>query len=145
MALFKFTRNILSGEPIDVFNYGNHMRDFTYIDDIVTGIMKVIQKPAEINESWDSENPDPGTSNCPWRVYNIGNNNPVKLMDYIEALEESIGLKAIKNLLPLQPGDVESTYADVSDLINDFDYKPAMPVKDGVAKFVDWYKDYYKV
>ena len=144
MALFKFTRNILSGEPIDVFNYGNHMRDFTYIDDIVTGIMKVIQKPAEINESWDSENPDPGTSNCPWRVYNIGNNNPVKLMDYIEALEESIGLKAIKNLLPLQPGDVESTYADVSDLINDFDYKPAMPVKDGVAKFVDWYKDYYK-
>ena len=144
MALFKFTKNILSGEPIDVFNYGNHMRDFTYIDDIVTGIMKVIQKPAEINESWDSENPDPGTSNCPWRVYNIGNNNPVKLMDYIEALEESIGLKAIKNLLPLQPGDVESTYADVSDLINDFDYKPAMPVKDGVAKFVDWYKDYYK-
>ena len=144
MALFKFTKNILSGEPIDVFNYGNHMRDFTYIDDIVTGIMKVIQKPAKINESWDSENPDPGTSNCPWRVYNIGNNNPVKLMDYIEALEESIGLKAIKNLLPLQPGDVESTYADVSDLINDFDYKPAMPVKDGVAKFVDWYKDYYK-
>ena len=144
MALFKFTRAILANEPIQVFNYGNHMRDFTYIDDIVDGVIRVLDKPAQPNPEWDGAHPDPGTSKAPWRVYNIGNNNPVNLMDYIGALEDALGKEAIKEFLPLQPGDVPDTYAKVDELIADFDYKPNMPVKKGVWKFVDWYRKYYE-
>jgi UDP-glucuronate 4-epimerase len=145
MALFKFTKAILKGEKIQVFNYGNHRRDFTYIDDIVEGIIRVLNVPATPNPSWDGDNPDSGTSSAPWRVYNIGNNSPVELMEYIEAIEDALGLKADKELLPLQPGDVPDTYANVDDLIADFDYKPSMSVKDGVKNFVDWYRDNYKL
>ncbi len=145
MALFKFTDAIVNNKTISVFNYGKHRRDFTYVDDIVEGVIRVIDKPAKPNESWNSDYPDSGTSKAPWRVYNIGNNSPVELMDYIEAIEDSLGLDARKELLPLQPGDVPDTYADVDDLINDFNYKPSMNIKDGVKKFVDWYKEYYKL
>jgi UDP-glucuronate 4-epimerase len=145
MALFKFTDAIVNNKTISVFNYGKHRRDFTYVDDIVEGVIRVIDKPAKPNKSWDSDNPDSGTSKAPWRVYNIGNNSPVELMDYIEAIEDSLGLDAQKELLPLQPGDVPDTYADVDDLINDFNYKPSVNIKDGVKKFVDWYKEYYKL
>ena len=142
MALFKFTKAILSGEKIKVFNYGKHRRDFTYIDDIVEGVMRVLDKPAKPNVDWSGDNPDPGTSSAPWRVYNIGNNSPVELMDYISAIEKALGLEAKQELLPLQPGDVPDTFADIDDLIEDFDYKPSMSVEDGVKKFVDWYKEY---
>jgi len=142
MALQKFTRAILSGEPITVFNYGKHRRDFTYIDDIVEGIIRVIDCPASVNRDWKSINPDPATSSAPYRIYNIGNNNPVELMDYIEALESSLGIKADKELLPLQPGDVPDTYADVDDLVDQFNYKPSMSVKKGVKNFANWYKEY---
>jgi len=145
MALFKFTKSILAGEPIDVFNYGHHKRDFTYIDDIVTGVYKVINKIAAPNNDWDSDKPDSGSSSSPWRLYNIGNNSPVELMDYIKALENSIGIEAIKNLLPLQDGDVPDTYANVDDLIRDFDYKPSMDINEGVNNFVTWYRDFYGV
>jgi UDP-glucuronate 4-epimerase len=144
MSPILFARNITQGKPIDVFNYGNHRRDFTYIDDIVTGVTKILDKPAEANPDWSSENPDSGTSTAPFKVYNIGNNTPVPLLDFIGALEDAIGKKAIKNLLPIQPGDVPDTYADVSDLIAEFDYKPNTPIKDGVNAFVEWYKDMYK-
>ena len=142
MALQKFTRAILAGDPITVFNYGKHRRDFTYIDDIVEGIIHVIDCPALVNNDWVSNNPDPATSSAPYRLYNIGNNNPVELMDYIEALEASLGIKADKELLPLQPGDVPDTYADVDDLVDQFSYKPSMSVKQGVKNFADWYKEY---
>ena len=142
MALFKFTKAILSGEKIQVFNYGKHRRDFTYIDDIVEGIMRVLDKPASSNKNWSGENPDSGTSLAPWRIYNIGNNSPVELMDYIEAIESALGIKAKKDLLPLQQGDVPDTYADVDDLVRDFGYKPSTSVKLGVKNFVDWYKTY---
>jgi len=142
MALFKFTKAILSGEKIKVFNYGKHRRDFTYIDDIVEGVMRVLDKPAKPNVDWSGDNPDPGTSSAPWRVYNIGNNSPVELMDYISAIEKALGLEAKQELLPLQPGDVPDTFADIDDLIEDFNYKPSMSVEDGVKKFVDWYKEY---
>lgn len=145
MALFKFTKAILAGEPIDVFNYGKHRRDFTYIDDIVEGVIRVLDKPAQSNPDWDSANPDPGTSLAPWRVYNIGNNQPVELMDYIGALETALGKKADINLLPLQPGDVPDTFANVDDLVELCDYKPATPVEQGVANFIEWYEDYFKV
>jgi len=145
MALFKFTKAILAGEKIQVFNYGKHSRDFTYIDDIVEGVIHVLDKPAKPNSLWSGDNPDPGTSTAPWRVYNIGNNNPVKLMDYIEALENSLGIKAEKELLPLQSGDVPDTYADVDDLVAKFGYKPSMNVKQGVENFVRWYKEYNSV
>ena len=144
MALFKFTKAILAGQTIDVYNYGKHRRDFTYIDDIVEGIIRVLDKPAEPNFEWDGNNPDPGTSLCPWRVYNIGNSQPVELIDYINAVEKALGKKAKINLLPLQPGDVPDTYANVDDLVEHFDYKPGTPVKIGVEKFVKWYLDYYK-
>jgi UDP-glucuronate 4-epimerase len=144
MSPILFARNIMQDKPIDVFNYGNHRRDFTYIDDIVAGVTKVLDKPAQANSNWSSENPDPGTSAAPYRVYNIGNNNPVHLLDFIGALEEAIGKKAILNLLPLQPGDVPDTFADVSDLISDFDYKPSTTLKVGVNEFVAWYKQIYK-
>jgi len=145
MALQKFTRAIMTGEPITVFNYGKHRRDFTYIDDIVEGIVRILNRPAPPNPDWDSDNPDPATSSAPYRVYNIGNNNPVELMDYIEALESSLGKTAKKELLPLQPGDVPDTYADVDDLVEEFGYKPSMSVKQGVANFVQWYKEYNNI
>ena len=145
MALFKFTKSILAGEPIDVFNYGKHRRDFTYIDDIVEGVIRVLDRPAPANLVWDSEQPDPGTSKAPWRVYNIGNNQPVELMDYIGALEKALDKKAEINLLPLQPGDVPDTYANVDDLVEQFDYKPATPMVEGVAQFIEWYRDYFKL
>ncbi len=144
MALQKFTRAMLAGEAIKVFNYGKHRRDFTYIDDIVEGVIKVLDRPAQGNPDWDSMNPDPGTSSAPWRVYNIGNNHPVELMDYIKAIEENLGIEAEKEMLPLQPGDVPDTYADVEDLVRDFDYKPKATVADGVERFVKWYVDYYQ-
>ena len=142
MALFKFTDAILSGKKIQVFNYGKHRRDFTYIDDIVEGVVRVLDKPAESNPNWSGEAPDPGSSLAPWRVYNIGNNSPVELMDYISAIEDALGITAEKELLPLQPGDVPDTFADVDDLVRDFDYKPSINVKEGVEKFIDWYKEY---
>ena len=143
MALFKFTKAILAGEKIKVFNYGKHRRDFTYVDDIVEGVMRVIDRPSESESNWSGENPDPGTSLAPWRVYNIGNNSPVELMDYIEAIEQALGIDADKELLPLQPGDVPDTYADVDDLVKEFGYKPSMTVKEGVRHFVEWYKEYH--
>ena len=145
MALFKFTKNILEEKSIDVFNHGKHTRDFTYIDDIVEGIIKTIANTATINSSWNSKQPDPATSNVPWRIYNIGNNKPVHLMDYIDALEKSLGKKAKINYLPLQPGDVPDTYASTDNLNKKFNYKPKTSVIDGVSKFVKWYKNYYKI
>jgi UDP-glucuronate 4-epimerase len=144
MALFKFTKAMLAGEPIDVFNFGKHRRDFTYIDDIVEGVIRVLDRPAPPNPSWNSDAPDPGTSLAPWRVYNIGNNQPVELMDYIGAIEKALGKKAEMNLLPLQPGDVPDTFANVDDLVEQFDYKPSTPVEGGVARFITWYRDYFK-
>ncbi|MBS3805796.1 MAG: NAD-dependent epimerase [Oleiphilaceae bacterium] len=145
MALFIFTRKILAGEPIDVFNYGNHRRDFTYIDDIVEGVVRTLDRVATSNKDWSGTHPDPGTSMSPYRLYNIGSNNPVELSRFIEVIEERVGRKARKNLLPLQPGDVPATYANVDALIQDVGYKPATPVEKGIANFVDWYRDYYKV
>ena len=145
MALQKFTKSILLGEKIQVFNYGQHRRDFTYIDDIVEGVMCVLDQPAMPNQDWDSGQPDPGSSTAPWRIYNIGNNSPVKLFDYIKAIENSLGIKADKELLPIQPGDVPDTYAEVADLVRDFDYKPSTTINQGVAKFIEWYKNYYNV
>ena len=145
MAISKFTRAMLAGEKIQVFNYGKHSRDFTYVDDIVEGVVRVLDRPAKANLHWNGDNPDPGTSLAPWRVYNIGNNNPVELMDYIGALENSLGIKAEKELLPLQLGDVPDTYADVDDLVEEFGYKPLMNVKQGVENFVRWYKEYNNV
>jgi len=142
MALQKFARAIMNDEPIKVFNYGRHRRDFTYIDDIVEGIMRILDRPAVPSPIWDSNNPDPATSSAPYRVYNIGNNNPVELMDYIEALEKSLGKDAKKELLPLQSGDVPDTYADVDDLVEQFGYKPNMEVRQGVENFARWYKGY---
>ncbi len=145
MSLFLFTRAILNGEAIDVFNYGNHRRDFTYVDDIVDGVIGCLDKVATANESWNSDHPDPGTSKAPYRIYNIGNNTPVPLMDFIGALEDSLGIEAKKNFLPLQPGDVPDTYADVTALVEDIGYRPATPIKQGIANFVAWYKEYYKI
>jgi UDP-glucuronate 4-epimerase len=145
MALFMFTRNILAGKPIDVFNYGNHRRDFTYIDDIVEGVVRVLDHVPEPNPDWNGDVPDSASSNAPYRLYNIGNNKPVELMHYIEVLEDCLGMKAEKNMLPLQPGDVPATYADVTDLVRDVGYKPDMSVEQGIANFVAWYKDYYQV
>ncbi|MFO8044288.1 MAG: NAD-dependent epimerase [Halomonas sp.] len=143
MALFKFTRHILAGEPIPVFNHGNHTRDFTYVDDIVEGVIRASDQIAAANPEWRSDAPDPATSNAPYRLFNIGNNNPVKLSTYIEALEEALGKPAIKELLPLQLGDVPDTYADSSELEKAVHYKPATPVKQGVANFVAWYHEFY--
>ena len=145
MALFKFTKAIIAGKKIQVFNFGKHKRDFTYIDDIVEGVIHVLDKPAHPNRLWNGDNPDSGSSMSPWRVYNIGNNSPVELLDYISAIEEALNIKAKKEFLPLQPGDVPDTYADVEDLVKEFGYKPATPVKEGVANFVKWYKSYFDV
>jgi UDP-glucuronate 4-epimerase len=143
MALFKFTKAMLAGEKIPVFNFGKHRRDFTYVDDIVEGVIRVLDRPAVPNPNWQGSAPDPGTSSAPWRVYNIGNNAPVNLMDYIAALENALGVKAQMEMLPLQPGDVPDTYADVTDLAEQFDYKPDTPVQEGIARFVDWYRNYF--
>ncbi|WP_298824721.1 NAD-dependent epimerase [uncultured Planococcus sp.] len=145
MALFMFTKNILEGKPINVFNNGEMMRDFTYVDDIVEAITRLVEKPAQPNPEWTGENPDPGTSYAPYKIYNIGNNSPVRLMDFIEAIEEKTGKKAIKNFMPLQAGDVPATYANVEDLYRDIDFQPETNIKDGVGKFVDWYVSYYGV
>jgi len=144
MALFKFTKNILEEKPIDVFNHGKHTRDFTYIDDIIEGIIKIIDIPATSNNKWNSDQPDPASSNVPWRVYNIGNNKPVQLMEYIFALEKILGKKALINFLPLQAGDVADTYANVDNLKEKFDYKPSTRVIDGISNFVKWYRKYYQ-
>jgi len=145
MALFLFTRKILAGEPIDVFNYGKHRRDFTYIDDIVEGVIRTLDHTAQPNPDWSGDHPDSASSTAPYALYNIGNNEPVELMHYIEVLEDCLGKKAEMNMLPLQAGDVPATYADVQDLIRDVDYKPDMTVEQGIANFVAWYRDYYKV
>lgn len=145
MSLFLFTRKILAGEPIDVFNYGNHRRDFTFVDDIVGGVIRCLDTVAVSNPDWNSDSPDPATSSAPHRVYNIGNNSPVELMDFIGTLEACLGREAQKNMLPLQPGDVPDTYADVAALVEDVDYRPGTPIKEGIAQFVDWYREYYGV
>jgi len=145
MALFKFTKAIIEGRSIQVFNYGNHRRDFTYVDDIVEGVTRVLDRPASSNTAWTGASPDSGTSQAPWRVYNIGNNAPVELLDYIGAIESALGLEAKKELLPLQPGDVPDTYANVDELVEDFNYKPSMSFKQGIKNFVSWYREYYKV
>lgn len=145
MALFIFTKKILAGEPIDVFNHGNHKRDFTYIDDIVEGVLRTLDQVALPNDDWRGETPDPSTSKAPYRIYNIGSNNPVELSRFIEIIEERTGKKAQKNLLPMQPGDVPATYANVDGLINDVGYKPKTSVEEGIANFVDWYREFYQV
>jgi len=145
MALFMFTRNILEGKPIDVFNYGNHRRDFTYVDDIVEGVIRTMDHTASPNEDWDASHPDPGTSRAPYRLYNIGNQQPVDLMRYIAVIEDCVGRKAKINMLPMQPGDVPDTWADTEDLARDTGYRPSTPIEEGVRNFVDWYKDFYRV
>lgn len=143
MALFTFTRNILAGEPIPVFNYGRHKRDFTYVDDIVEGVVRVLDRVPQPDPAWRSESPDPASSAAPYRLYNIGSNRPVDLLRYIELLEQALGRKAERQLLPMQPGDVPDTYADVQALIDDVGYRPDTPVETGVARFVEWYLAYY--
>jgi UDP-glucuronate 4-epimerase len=143
MALFTFTRKILAGEPIDVFNNGHHARDFTYIDDIVEGVLRTADKIAAPNPNWSGATPDPATSTAPYRLYNIGNNNPVALMDFIATIEKALGREAKKVFLPLQPGDVAETFADVDDLVRDVGFKPATPLDEGIARFVSWYRGYY--
>jgi UDP-glucuronate 4-epimerase len=145
MVLFLFTRAILEDRPIEVFNFGNMQRDFTYIDDIVEGIVRVIAKVPEPNPLWDGAHPDPGTSSGPYRLYNIGNNNPVELLALIEVLEACLEKKAVKKLMPLQPGDVPATYAEVDDLVRDVGFKPATPIDKGIRRFVEWYRSYYRV
>ena len=145
MALFKFTKAILAGEKISVFNYGKHRRDFTYIDDIVEGVIRVLDRPALINKNWSGAEPDPGSSMAPWRVYNIGNSSPIELMDYIRALEKALGKTAKMELLALQLGDVPDTCADVTDLVEEFGFRPITSVVEGVAHFVSWYRDYFRV
>ena len=145
MALFLFTKAMLEGKPIDVFNHGKMQRDFTYIDDIVEGIIRVLDNTAAGNPEWSGKNPDPATSKAPWRVYNIGNSSPIELMDYIGAIEKALGMVAKKNFLPLQDGDVPATFADVEDLVRDVGYRPNTPVEEGVAKFAEWYCDYYSI
>ncbi len=145
MALFLFTRAILAGEPIQVFNHGRMRRDFTYIDDIVEGIVRIMERAPEPNPDWNGDAPDPGTSYAPYRVYNIGNNQPVELMRYIEVLEECLGMKAEKNFMPLQMGDVPATYADIDDLARDFGFQPRTSIEEGISRFVQWYREYFGV
>lgn len=143
MALFMFTRNILEGKPIDVFNNGHHKRDFTYVADIAEGVVRALERIAQPDPKWTGAAPDPSSSSAPFRLYNIGNNEPVTLMRYIEVIEECLGRKAVKNFLPMQPGDVPETYADIDDLIRDVGYRPATPIETGVRRFIDWFCDYY--
>jgi UDP-glucuronate 4-epimerase len=144
MAYFLFTKAILEGRPIDVFNFGRMKRDFTYIDDIVEGVVRVIDRIPEPDPEWSGDKPDPATSYAPYKLFNIGNNNPVELMRFIEVLEDCLGKKAEKNLLPIQAGDVPATYADVDDLIKDVGFKPSTSIEEGIKKFVEWYRSYYK-
>lgn len=144
MALFKFTKAIVNDEEIDVYNHGKMMRDFTYVDDIVEAISRLVKKPAQPNPEWSGANPDPSSSYAPYKIYNIGNNSPVRLMEFVEAIENKLGKVAKKNYMDLQPGDVPETYANVDDLFNNIDFKPETTIQDGVNKFVDWYLDYYK-
>lgn len=144
MALFKFTKAIVNGEPIDVYNHGNMMRDFTYVNDIVEAISRLVEKPAQPNPEWSGANPDPSSSYAPYKVYNIGNNSPVRLMEFIDAIEKKIGKTARKNFLDLQPGDVPETYANVEDLFKNIEFKPETDIQEGVNSFVDWYLEYYK-
>ena len=145
MALFLFTDAIVNNKPIQVFNYGNHRRDFTFVDDITEGVIRTLDHVAEPNPDWTGLNPDPGSSRAPWRVYNIGNSSPVNLMDYIGAIEHELGRTAEKEFLPMQPGDVPDTYADVDQLIQDVNYKPETTVQQGIKRFITWYRDYYKL
>ncbi len=145
MALFKFTKNIIAGQSIPVFNHGNHTRDFTFVEDIAEGVIRSSDQIAKANPNWDSNHPDPATSNAPFRIFNIGNNNPVKLIEYIEAIEKAVGQEAILELLPLQAGDVPDTFADSSALEKSVGYKPSVSVEDGVKQFVDWYRDFYQI
>jgi UDP-glucuronate 4-epimerase len=145
MALFLFTKAILEEKPIDVFNNGRMRRDFTYIDDIIEGVIRIIDQPPQGNPSWDSQNPDTASSSAPYKIYNIGNSSPVRLLDFIEALEVELGKKAKKTMLPLQPGDVEATWADVEDLMAATGYQPSTPVQEGIRRFVAWYREYYRV
>ncbi len=145
MALFIFTKAILEGREIDVYNYGKMKRDFTYINDIVEGVVRVIDNPPKENHNWSGKFPDPSTSKAPYKIYNIGNSSPVELMRFIEEIEKNLNLRAKKRLLPIQPGDVPETYADVDDLVKDLNYKPETPINVGVGRFINWYKDFYKV
>jgi len=145
MALFGFTKKILAGEPIEVFNHGKMRRDFTFVDDIVEGVVRVSDRIPQPNPSWSSDNPDPGTSSAPYRVYNIGNHQPVELLEFIAIIERKLGKKAEKKLMPIQPGDVPATYADVADLQRDVGFAPATPLEVGIGRFVDWYREYYKI
>lgn len=144
MAYFLFTKSILEGRTIDIFNHGRHRRDFTYIDDIVNAIVRILKRPATLNSDWSGEHPDPGSSNAPYRLYNIGNHQPVELMHFIEVLENLLGKSAKKNFLPMQKGDVEATFANVDDLIRDIDYNPDTSIEQGLERFVSWYRDYYQ-
>ncbi len=143
MALFIYTDAILSGKPIDVYNFGEMQRDFTYIDDIVEGVLRTLDRPPAGDPAWDPRNPDPASSTAPYRLYNIGNGAPVRLTDFIDAIEEALGKKAVRNLLPLQPGDVPATWADVSDLARDTGYRPHTDIREGIARFISWYRSYY--
>lgn len=143
MALFKFTKAILAGEKIPVFNYGKHRRDFTYIDDIVEGVVRVLDQPAHPNPSWTGAAPDSGSSAAPWRIYNIGNNKPIELLDYINALENALGVQANLELMPLQPGDVPDTYADMNEFFESFEYRPNTSISEGIVNFASWYKKFY--
>lgn len=145
MALFKFTESILSGKAIDIFNNGKHSRDFTYIDDAVESMIRAIDNPSTSNPTWNSDQPDAASSKAPWRIYNVGNSAPVQLLDFINALEDALGKKAKKNLLPMQPGDVQDTWANTSDLIKKFNFKPKISAPEGIKNFVKWYKNYYKL
>jgi UDP-glucuronate 4-epimerase len=145
MALFKFTQSILEGKKIKVFNFGKHLRDFTYIDDIVEGVVRVLDTPAKSNDEWNAKNPDPSSSLAPWKIYNIGNNKPVQLNDFIKEIENALGINAIKEFLPIQPGDVPDTFADIDDLVTNFNYKPQTSIKNGINNFVKWYLDYFKI
>jgi len=145
MALFLFTKAILDGKPIDVFNFGKMRRDFTYVDDVTEGVVRVLDRPAQPNSQWSGEAPDPSSSRAPYKLYNIGNNSPVGLMQCIEVLEHHLGRKAEKNMLPLQPGDVPETWADVGDLVRDVGFKPSTPIEVGIERFVKWYRSYYRV
>jgi len=145
MALFLFTKAILESKPIDVYNNGKMQRDFTYIDDIIEGVVRVLDRTAAINPTWSGETPDPSTSFAPYRIYNIGNNNPIELMQFIETIEKHLGKRAIKNLLPIQPGDVPATAADVDDLMQDVGFRPATSIEKGLGRFIQWYREYYGV
>lgn len=145
MALFLFTRAMLAGKPIDVFNHGNMGRDFTYIDDITESMRRILDSPPAPDPAWNGNKPDPATSCAPYRVYNIGNNKPVRLLDFIATIEQCLGIEAKKNFLPMQPGDVAETYADIEDLARDFGFRPGTPLREGIARFIDWYKEYYGV